>query len=279
MSPSLPSSPLARPASWARAGAGLLLVALVVVAAGCGGTRRVAPPTALPEAFPNHTIDQIHAQIAQAADTLTGFSARARLSINSPAQKGSFSSSIQHRRADSLYMSLSPGLGIEAARALITPDSFFVYDRINSRVIYGDFALVTAFFPISGEDLFQNMLGLVQPPRDPTWALTNDSTYYYLRAPDGTERYTIDPALWRVVRYEQRRPDGTLLEDRAYLEFDQFEGLFLPRRLVLRRPEDASTASIYYRDVNLNPRSYRFALDVRSSATWIPAETLQESGD
>lgn len=257
--------------------AALLVGALAV--AGCSGPRELERPTTLPETFPNHTTEQIQRLLqVPAADTLTGLFARASLALNAPAQSGTFSSQLTHRRGDSLFMTLSPGFGIEAARALITPDSFFIFDRINKRLIYGGSDLVTAFFPLDTDDLFRNLTGLVVPSGDGPWLRSADGQYYYLTRPDSTVRYTIDPSIWRVVKYQQRSLDGTLIEDRSFLEFDTIEGVVLPRRVVLRRPQDQTTASLYYRDVDLNPASMTFRLGAGDDIRRVPATDLVQDG-
>lgn len=254
----------------------------LLVLAGCAGSRRAADrPPDRPAAFPYHTVEQIEAYLVPLSDSLTAFRAKANFAFNTPWQRGRFSGDVLHRRDDSLYVSLSPGMGIEAARALVTPDSFYLYNRIDREVIVGSMDQAQAYLPalFAADDLFRNLLGIPAPEPDVAWRLDADSSYYYFESPDGLRTYTIDPSIWRVLRYEERAPDGTLVEDRVYLEWDQIEGLYLPRHMIYRRPMDESTATIYYRSISLNPSSLSFDLRLSSNTTRIPAERLLHSFD
>ncbi|HMB93868.1 MAG TPA: DUF4292 domain-containing protein, partial [Rhodothermales bacterium] len=237
--------------------------------AGCSGSRELADRPDLPDAFPNHTLAQIQQNVdTPAADTLSTLKAKTSLTIRTPEQSASLSADLNQRRSDSLYMSLSPGLGIEAARVLITPDSFYVYDRIKKQLTYGSLAYASSFLPASltGEDVFLTLLGFNVPDGNIDWEVTADSALYQLRDPSGRYQYTIDPTVWRVVRYEERTPSGDMLETRTFSDFDLIGGLFLPRRINLERPLDDTRIMVYYRDLTLNTTDLAFDLRVNDSA-------------
>lgn len=253
--------------------AGLLIVAAALFASACSSSRPTIERD-LPEGYPRHTSDQILLNLTVGTDSLRAFEARASLALKTPEHSGQFSAEMRERRGDSLYVAISPGLGIEAARALVTPDSFFFYDRIKNRVVYGSVDAASSFLPepFTSEDLFVNLLGLVIPPPEASWEVEADSGYYTLRNPAEGDTYVVDPAYWRVVRYEKRGPSDELIELRRFSGFDEFEGVVLPRRLEFRRPREDRLASIYYRSLNLNPGPLSFDLKVRSSAERVPAD-------
>ena len=257
----------------------VLLLALPVLfwTAGCGPKPPPDLQAELPDAFPNHTVEDIRTRIRLSSDTLTSFRAKASLSIESPARSGRFSADLHDRRGDSLYLSISVGgLGIEVegARALVTPDSFFLYNRIEKKLTYGAIDEAGDALPavLTGDNVFMNLLGIVAPEEDVDWRLEADSAHYVLRDPEGLRQYRIDPALWRVVRYEERTSGGALVEERAFSNFDEFEGVYLPRRVVLRRPGEEASASLYYRTLDLNPPSLSFDLRVSGDVEREPVE-------
>ena len=234
----------------------------------CSGPRTTAIPEALPDQFPDHSTDEIVDLVRGSTDTLKSFRARANVTVASPEQQSSFGAHIDHRRADSLFLSVRLFLGIEAARALVTPDSFFVYDRIKKKLYYGDIdkAGTLVPIPVSGDDLFAGMLGILGPNRDgEKWTRRNDATSYFLDHPNGLLTVEIDPRIWRVSKMTQRTTNGEVLEERIYSEFDFFHDVMLPRRVEVTRPFEETYASIYYRSVDLNPASLALVLNVGDS--------------
>ena len=149
----------------------------------------------------------------------------------------------------------------------MTPDSFYVHDRINKELTIGGIEKIQKVLPlpVTSETLYSSMLGLLEPITTKEIELSADSRYYTLSIPEENKKFMIDPAFWRVVRYEERSQDGSLIEERTFSEFDDVEGVYLPRRLTFRRPGDDMSASIYYRDININPRKISFDFNVSSS--------------
>ena len=151
-------------------------------------------------------------------------------------------------------------------RVLVTPDSFYVYDRIKKRLTYGSRRSAAAALPaaLTVEDIFGNLTGTLLPSPAVEWDVEPDSSYYHLT--NARRTYVVDPATWRVVRYEEHNRSGQLVDQRLFSAFDRFGDLYLPRRLVFRRPQEETTAALYYRDITLNPEQLQFDLRVSSSA-------------
>ena len=245
----------------------LPLVALLLFGAACSSAVRVTGDVN-PESLPNYTPEEIVRHVeAVLPESLNAFVATASLSAQSPAFSGNLTARIAHRRQDSLYMSLSaPPLGIEAARVLATPDSFFYYDRLAGALSVGSLDDVAAALPflILGDTVFRMFLGLIVPDTDVKLQLDADSGHYVLQTKDLTKRWIVDTASWRVVLYEVRTGDGRLTEAVSYSDFDVIGGVRLPRRVIVRRPGDKTTVSLHYREIALNPDALSMQLLVPS---------------
>ena len=255
-----------------------VLLGAALLAAGCAGPRATTATGEVPASYPNDSVADIRRAVTRGTDTLRAFRAEARLSVDTPARNGRFSSKIYAKRTpqgDSLLMTLSK-LGFEGGRVLVTPDSFFVYDAVRGELTYGalDDASTALPAPLRSGRAFENLLGLAAPAEGRDWqvrpggsATSSDTSEarYVLTSSAGRQKrtLTVDPTRRRALRYTERDPDGTLLEERRFSQFGRFGGLFLPRRVQLRRPQDQSNASVFYRDLTLNPSSLPpFALDV-----------------
>lgn len=242
------------------------LIGCAALLSSCSGSRSATlPDIALPEAFPNHEFEQIRSMVAGRSDTVAAFSARASVSVRSPRQSGRFNSSIAFRRADSLYLNVRALLGIEAARALVTPDSFFVYDRIKRKLYVGDIRNASSSLPmpipLGGSGAFEAMLGL-NLGAGGDWTVNADSATYILTSRDERVRVTVDPRYWRVSSYIRNDGNGGVIERRKYSEFHEVEGVILPRRVELAMPMEDTFASIYYGRLDLNPDELNLRLDV-----------------
>ena len=252
----------------------LLAVFSAAALVGCSGPRPTPSiEREMPDAFPYHSAETILFNVSAAGEALQSVRARGSATIRTPQQRGQFAVDLRSRRGDSTYVSISPGLGIEAARVLVTPDSFYFYDRLKNRLVFGSMENAEGVLPqpFATDDIFANLLGLAVPSPGIEWSVSADSSHYVLVDPTGLRTYVVDPAFWRVTRYEKRDATGTLLEEYVFSEFDSFDGAVLPRRVAFRRPSEESSATIYYRSIEVNPNALTFDLGVRSTATRVRA--------
>lgn len=239
----------------------LFSLLFLLLAAGCSGPLvREAPEADAPAGFPHHSAEEVLAHLAAGADTLLAFSSQSRLELEAPDRSVSASATLRQRAADTLWASLQGPLGIEGARVLLTPDSVKAHDKIRGRLYVGPLEAIAAYLPgpASTRDLFEALLGLLRPEATTAWALRAGPRYYHLTDAAGRRVYTIDPALWRVVRYTALGPGGATVEERTYSEFDLVGGVVVPRRVVLRSPAEGVTVRIEHRRLRLNPASLAF---------------------
>jgi len=209
----------------------------------------------LPSGFPNHTASEIIAYVESDAEALESLTSKTRIRYQTPDKNGSVNLNIAFRKSDSLFASVRVTFGIEAARALITRDSFFVYDRVRKKLYHGEAKMIKAFIPTPAplDELFPGMTGTMAPDRAEKWKVSSDSLYYHLVSVDGLRSYSIDPRIWKVVRMEVRGRGGEIVEERVFFDFDRFGLYVIPRRIEASRPGEGEKVSVYHRSVELNP--------------------------
>lgn len=232
----------------------LLTVGTALFLASCSGSGKATESSPLPSRFPNHSVDQLQNQIAGRSDTIHSYTAKARVTVQTPSENRSFNAVVRHRRADSLFMRVSL-FGIEGGRILLTPDSVFFYDKRNTELRVGPLEEVQQLFPapVSSDDFFENMLGLLAPSRTRDWSLQADSSLYYVSRSNDRERYAVDPTRWRVVRYEKRTANGSVVQKRVFSDFRSVDGLLLPAQLIFQQPAADLRAVVTYKEMTLNP--------------------------
>lgn len=250
-------------------------LALVVVAglsAGCA-PRIVTDDPAPSGEFPHHSAPQVVAAVHAAAQAarLASYSMSGRITLESPQQHASGTLVLRQRQADTLWASVRGPLNLEVARALATPDSFFVHDRLQNVLLVGPVEAARQFFPGPAgiHELFDALTGLVRPDPAVRWFI-NASTLdgvaiYWLTAPDGRARIAVDPVHWRVRRFERLAGSGSVIDRRLYSDFQLFDGHLLPARVQLSSPAEALALTIEDRRIELNPPMLRFPFDRRGA--------------
>lgn len=254
----------------------LFCLAAAGLAAGCGSSRPLttAPTGELPSGFPEHTASTIQAALTAAGDSLSAYEASGNVEFRTPDDRSAYKIHLRQRANDSLLVNLSPGLGIIAARGLATRDSVFVYDRFHHQLYYGALTSIARILPelASLSSLFENLTGTYTPSEEKSWQVQADSVYYMLSATEESRhhRVTVDPRVWRVIRYEVRTPQGTLLEERRFSNFHRVNGVTMPYQITIRRPPQDTRLRITYKTVDPNPDNLAFSFAVTPGAKRIP---------
>jgi Domain of unknown function (DUF4292) len=240
-----------------------LFLALLAVA-GCSTSRPTFKAPELPPGFPHHNRRFIAKAVHAATKPFEAIQTESRMRVETRDERRSVNLDIKYRRSDSLLVNARVIFGIEAVRSLVTPDSFYVYDRLNKKLYRGpvDEAYRLLPIPVSFNELFASIAGAVDVDQRVDWQVTHDSSYYYLTTDDMTRSVTVDPRLWRVVQSEARAPSGDLIERRTFSDFDSFGGYVVPRRIEVDRPADGERFQVYHRSVRVNPEPLSFHFEV-----------------
>lgn len=119
----------------------VLLTSLFVL--GCKSRKVVVitPPPADTSAvvpYPYFLPDSLFQAIKQADAPLQTFAARASVEAEMNKESKSFQANIRIKRDSAVWISISPALGIEVARVLITRDSIKFINRLNGSYFKGD---------------------------------------------------------------------------------------------------------------------------------------------
>ena len=135
------------------------------------------------------------------------FSAKFNLDLIIDKKKNSVTGQIRMKKDSCIWITLSPALGIEMARLLITTDSVKFINRINKTYFTGDYNQVNTFLDANIDyDIFQTLL------------LGNDLTYYEegkFRADyDSKEYHLVTAGRQKLRKYVKTRDD----EERIYIQ-------------------------------------------------------------
>lgn len=135
------------------------------------------------------------------------FSAKFNLDLIIDKKKNSVTGQIRMKKDSCIWITLSPALGIEMARVLITTDSVKFINRINKTFFTGDYNQVNTLLDANIDyDVFQTLL------------LGNDLTFYEegkFRADyDSKEYHLVTAGRQKLRKYVKTRAD----EERIYIQ-------------------------------------------------------------
>lgn len=135
------------------------------------------------------------------------FSAKFNLDLVIDKKNTSFTGQIRMKKDSAIWVSLSPALGIEMARLIITTDSVKFINRINKSYYIGDFKNIQTLLDANIDfDIFQSIL------------LGNDLTYYedgkFRATYDSREYHLVTAGRQKLKKYVKTRED----EERIYIQ-------------------------------------------------------------
>jgi len=132
----------------------LIILLSVSIMSGCK-TKRVLTKSPLLPLNEKAIIDQLE-------ETLFEFNTlNAKLSVNAETDKENRSFKVNMRMAadSAIWMSITPALGIEAARAMVTSDSLKFIDKLGDKYYLGDYRALDSLFGYEAQyDFLENLL-------------------------------------------------------------------------------------------------------------------------
>ena len=147
-----------------------------------------------------------------------------------------------------IWLSITPGLGIEAIRVVITPDSIRMINRIEQKYFSESFEKTNELLKmevsfellqsaLTGEfvRLYDEKMYLLKPLVD---LYTLEAVSEKIRASNAPlkleQRTEIDPGIWRVTRSVLRNPARNEQILAEYRDFQQLETMIFPTSMRFR---------------------------------------------
>ncbi len=128
------------------------LISLLVLASSCRSKKTIAnTPINAPTSIIGTGIsssDSLSRAMQIADAPIQWFGAKVSVDSDINNQTNSFSANLRIKKDSAIWISISPALGIEVARALITPDSLKFINRINGTYFKGDFKYLNELLQI-----------------------------------------------------------------------------------------------------------------------------------
>jgi len=232
-----------------------ILFLLILCCAGCKTRQKpiennpVKDTLVVAEAVENKGADSLVNAIRKANLNLSWFSARLNVKAELQGQVNNFNANLRMRPDSAIWISISPALGIEVARVLITRDSLKFLNRLSSTFFEGNYAYLNDLLQIEVNfDMIQSIfLGNAYlhysvenyvSARDSEGFILSTLKKRRIRRDNEldvpqilTQEIWFSPVYQKVVRMELQdyRPSRKFSVN--YLSFTQEENLLLPEKL------------------------------------------------
>ncbi len=231
----------------------------------CGPIRDVVTPPVTEEVSVSRTLTALR----EGESDFDFFSARISGVANIDNSSYNFSGNIRIKRDSAIYVSISPFLGIEMARVLVTPDEVKMLNRMEGTYFEGDMGLINNMlntyldyymlqsllvgndFSHFSSDNFRasydrDRLLLQNPERRP--GRSGTSGIYF------QQNIWLDSESFRITENLLYDPVSRSSIRARYESFDQITGQYIPRDISLTFTDPASRAvlSLRYTRTSLN---------------------------
>lgn len=241
----------------------LLWLLPLVAVVGCVPTGPLVTdaPTGPAAGYPDHSVTDIVTAVSASVAPILSVAADGDLRVEQEGNDQSATFSLRTRLSDSTTVVVRGPLGITVGRALVTADSVYFANALQDELVIGPLSAADQIVPGASADarVVRAALGVLVPEADVAWSLTAQDGLYQLtgRLPGGvgSRAYTIDPAIWRVVRVVEFGTDGRQAGIQEASAFDTVDGVVLPRRVRLEGA--GTTVSLEHRRLEVNPADLR----------------------
>jgi len=232
-----------------------MIVALIAVFSSCK-TKRVLTKSPLLPLNEKAIIDQLESSLFEFR-TLS-----AKLDVKAKTGKDNRSFKVNTRiAADSaIWMSITPALGIEAARALITEDSLKFIDKLNDKYYLGDYRALDSLFGYQAQYLFlENLLvgNPIQILDGEKYQSIVDDLYYVIQTKNPRKvRKAVDLTLERAEVDSATIDTEVIKEKKLQKAVEKFEDEDLVIKRFYVRSDNFRVEKVIIEDL-LTQRSFR----------------------
>ena len=190
--------------------------------------------------------------------------AKAKIEVEEDGSKTEFTANFRIRNDSAIWVSVSPALGIEVARMLMTPDSIRVIDRMDKKHYVRGYDFFRSFtsLPVNYEAMQNLIEGNPVFLRESYDVIVHDSVISLVsRSDQGSDSLVISKNYLPLQQMIADSAAGTLRTANDHYDRQFPQPFSLSRKIVLKRPK-LTSIEITFSKVKLNePVKFPFKTD------------------
>lgn len=249
--------------------ANLLVIASLLLLAGCAGGRPSASPVppfleAL-EVWPD--------VYRQNFEKIRSFTGKARLSVESEQFSGNVSMETNWVNPERLFLKVEGPLGLDVGQIFVGANRFIWYNQYENHFISGSVndPYLNRFMRtnITFADMKYNVLGYAGNWTEPLQLRNGMHGVFFTQIEDIEYQYLVNPETGLLENYEARR------EGRPFMRYDfknyrVIDGIYVPMIIQITMIDQKERITIFYTDIALNQ-----PVDLQKLTIQIPSKVVQ----
>lgn len=166
---------------------------------------------------------------------------------------------------DTVKLSINTGFGYGVVSIWLTPDSFFVSNRMTKQFIFSSYRSTQLEellgFPFTYSDIQLLFLGKVTISKDRQLVKTMvepDNIVYVYRGLDTSEKIWVSKQLAKVNRIQRTNRKGRVILDISFDRYKNIESTWIAHQIQVYKPDDGQKLSLYFNSLDKSePKSLK----------------------
>lgn len=217
------------------------------------------------------TFEEVIARADRRTSVLRSLRGEGNLHIESPSFSQSATFAVTLLRPDSVQLVFKGPFGITVAQALLTRETFQLYNGLQNRLYIGRTSPEnlerTVRIALTFDDILTMFTGgaVLSADRDASYTSSSDGgDAVFLFPGDGQQRrYVVDPETKAIRKLQLLNNRGAPVGEQTFSSFDSFDSIQYPRKIVLTQHEERRRVTLFYESVEWNtvsPASFTFSV-------------------
>lgn len=196
---------------------------------------------------------ELLAQVLRNNDQNFPLEGNAALNIETREKGQKLTCKMTYNSADTIKLSINTGFGYGIISIWLTPDSFFVSNRLTKQFILSSYRSNQLEdllgFPFTYADIQLLFLGKINLSNDRQLVKTlvePDHIVYVYRGLESSEKIWVSKQLAKVSRIQRTNRKGRVILDISFDRYKNIESTWIAHQVQVYKPDDGQKLSLYF---------------------------------